>query len=144
VSRSAWGAWGQSDGGRRVSEQVLDTDTSAMHSALVPPGVLHHRVTAALANWQLDDAEELLADVEREPSPYVAVEPADGAATDAPMSLGKAWADTLRAELLVRRLRIAGFTLVGDPVTAESSSEEALDLHAGVADLIEGGGSARG
>jgi diguanylate cyclase (GGDEF)-like protein len=145
VSRSAWGAWGQSDGGRRVSEQVLDTETSAMHSALVPPGVLHHRVTAALANWQLDDAEELLADVEREPSPYVAVEPADGAATDAPMSLGKAWADTLRAELLVRRLRVAGFTLVGDPVTAESSSEEALDLHAGVADLIEGGGgSARG
>ena len=56
------------------------------------------------------------------------------------MSLGKSWADTLRAELLVRRLRVAGFTLVGDPVTAEASSDEALDLHAGVADLIEGTG----
>jgi diguanylate cyclase (GGDEF)-like protein len=141
VTRSAWDAWDASDGGRRVSEHVLDTGTDAVHSALVPPGALHHRVTAALANWQLDDAEELLAGVEREPSPYVAAD----AATDAPVSLGKAWADTLRAELLVRRLRVAGFTLVGDPVTAESSSEESLDLHAGVADLIEGtGGSARG
>ncbi|MFD2092697.1 diguanylate cyclase domain-containing protein [Blastococcus deserti] len=102
-------------------------------------------MTTALANWQLDDAEELLAGVEREPSPYVAAEPADGAAEATRPSLGKAWADTLRAELLVRRLRVAGFTLVGDPVTADSSSEEALDLHAGVADLIEGtGGSAPG
>jgi diguanylate cyclase (GGDEF)-like protein len=141
VTRSAWDAWDASDGGRRVPEHVLDSGTHGVHSALVPPGALHHRVTAALANWQLDDAEELLAGVEREPSPYVAVEPADDASADAPVSLGKAWADTLRAELLVRRLRVAGFTLVGDPVTAESSSEEALDLHAGVADLIDGGGS---
>ena len=49
-----------------------------MHSALVPPGALHHRVTAALANWQLDDAEELLAGVERDPSPYAAPDPDSG------------------------------------------------------------------
>ncbi|CAA9280525.1 MAG: Circadian phase modifier [uncultured Blastococcus sp.] len=93
-------------------------------------------MTAALANWQLDDAEELLAGVERDPSPYVAVDDA----AEAPVSLGKAWADTLRAELLVRRLRIAGFTLVGDPVTADAVSGPALDLHAGVAELIDGNG----
>ncbi len=108
-----------------------------MHSALVPPGALHHRVTAALTNWQLDDAEELLADVEQQPSPYVA-DPAADAPADAPVPLGKAWADTLRAELLVRRLRVAGFTLVGDPVTGGASEEEALDLHAGVEKLIDG------
>jgi diguanylate cyclase (GGDEF)-like protein len=121
---------------------MLDSAPDDVHSALVPPGALHHRVTAALANWQLDDAEELLAGVERDPSPYVAADPAaDGtghAGDDAPASLGKAWADTLRAELLVRRLRVAGFTLVGDPVTAESAGEPALDLHAGVAELIDG------
>ncbi|MET0765976.1 MAG: diguanylate cyclase [Blastococcus sp.] len=109
----------------------------------MPPGALHHRVTAALANWQLDDAEELLAGVERDPSPYVAADPADDAADHAgdaaPGSLGRAWADTLRAELLVRRLRVAGFTLVGDPVDSPTT-EPALDLHAGVADLIDGSG----
>ena len=115
-----------------------------MHSALVPPGALHHRVTAALSNWQLDDAEQLLAGVERDPSPYVAAEPAAGAAEGAPMSLSRAWADTLRAELLVRRLRVAGFTLVGDPVCPESPAEPSLDLHAGVAELLDGaGGSPR-
>src|SRR3954447_10708525 len=108
----AWDAW---DEGRRVPEQVLDTAGDDVHSALVPPGALHQRVTAALANWQLDDAEELLADVENDPSPYVAPPPRDGA-DDAPADLGQAWADTLRAELLVRRLRKAGFTVVGDPV----------------------------
>jgi tetratricopeptide (TPR) repeat protein len=133
----AWDAW---DGGRRVSEQVLDSDGDGVHSALVPPGALHHRVTAALANWQLDDAEELLAGVERDPSPYVAADQAADAGDGAPLSLGKAWADTLRAELLVRRLRIAGFTLVGDPVAADASAEPALDLHAGVAELIDGSG----
>ncbi|WP_235003349.1 diguanylate cyclase domain-containing protein [Blastococcus haudaquaticus] len=97
-------------------------------------------MTAALANWQLDDAEDLLADVEQEPSPYVAADPGADAPDDAPVSLGKAWADTLRAELLVRRLRVAGFTLVGDPVTGGDSSEEALDLHAGVEKLIDGDG----
>jgi diguanylate cyclase (GGDEF)-like protein len=120
---------------------VLDSAPDDVHSALVPPGTLHHRVTAALANWQLDDAEELLAGVERDPSPYVAADPAadaDGDAATAPVSLGKAWADTLRAELLVRRLRVAGFTLVGEPVTTDAVAEPALDLHAGVAGLIDG------
>src|SRR5215204_5043000 len=116
---------------------MLDTGGDDVHSALVPPGALHHRVTAALANWQLDDAEELLAGVERDPSPYVAAAPAADAAEDAPASLGKAWGDTLRAELLVRRLRVAGFTLVGEPVTA-NAPEPALDLHAGVAERIDG------
>ncbi|WP_233491075.1 diguanylate cyclase domain-containing protein [Blastococcus sp. TBT05-19] len=106
----------------------------------MPPGTLHHRVTAALSNWQLDDAEQLLQGVERDPSPYVAAVPADDAMEDAPHSLGRAWADTLRAELLVRRLRLAGFTLVGDPVSSDSSTEPALDLHAGVAELLDGTG----
>ncbi|MGY1848787.1 diguanylate cyclase domain-containing protein [Blastococcus sp. SYSU DS1021] len=101
----------------------------------MPPGALHQRVTAALSNWQLDDAEQLLAGVERDTSPYVAAAPAADAPDGAPASLGRAWADTLRAELLVRRLRVAGFTLVGDPV---SPAESALDLHAGVAGLIDG------
>jgi diguanylate cyclase (GGDEF)-like protein len=123
---------------------VLDSGTDGVHSALVPPGALHHRVTAALANWQLDDAEELLAGVERDPSPYVAADPAADVPADpaaAPGSLGRAWADTLRAELLVRRLRVAGFTLVGEPVdTPPEAAEPALDLHAGVAELIDGAG----
>src|SRR3954454_9776964 len=131
----AWDAW---DDGRRVPEQGLDTTGDDVHSALVPPGALHQRVTAALANWQLEDAEELLAGVERDPSPYVAAEAAADADADAPVSLGKAWGDTLRAELLVRRLRVAGFTLVGDPVTADAVAEPDLDLHAGVAELIDG------
>ncbi|WP_236826371.1 MULTISPECIES: diguanylate cyclase domain-containing protein [unclassified Blastococcus] len=101
----------------------------------MPPGALHQRVTAALSNWQLDDAERLLAGVERDPSPYVAATPAPDAPEGAPASLGRAWADTLRAELLVRRLRVAGFTLVGEPV---SPAGPALDLHAGVAGLIDG------
>ena len=112
-----------------------------MHSALVPPGALHHRVTAALSNWQLDDAEQLLAGVERDPSPYVAAAPDADAADGAPLSLSRAWGDTLRAELLVRRLRVAGFTLVGEPVAGDSPAEPALDLHAGVAELIEGNGA---
>jgi diguanylate cyclase (GGDEF)-like protein len=137
TSSDAWDAW---DGGRRVTEHVLDSDGVDVHSALVPPGALHQRVTAALANWQLDDAEELLAGVERDPSPYVAADPAVDAGEDAPASLGKAWADTLRAELLVRRLRVAGFTLVGEPMAADASAEPALDLHAGVEKLIDGSG----
>jgi diguanylate cyclase (GGDEF)-like protein len=133
-----WDAWDASDGRRRVSDHVLDSGSEDVHSAVVPPGALHHRVTAALANWQLDDAEELLAGVERDPSPYVAADSAADAGEDAPVALGKAWADTLRAELLVRRLRVAGFTLVGEPVSSDDD-EPALDLHAGVAELIEGG-----
>ena len=104
MTRSAWDAWDASDGGRRVPPPVLDRGTDAVHSALVPPGALHHRVTAALANWQLDDAEELLADVEREPSPYVAADPAADVPEDAPVSLCKAWADTLRAHLSSDRI----------------------------------------
>lgn len=138
-----WDAWDATDGGRRASEHMLDSDGDDVHSALVPPGALHHRVTAALANWQLDDAEELLAGVERDPSPYTVVDGGADAA-DAPRSLGRAWADTLRAELLVRRLRVAGFTLVGDPVADGASDEPALDLHAGVAGLIDGGSGADG
>ncbi|WP_245177015.1 diguanylate cyclase [Geodermatophilus sp. DF01_2] len=105
----------------------------------MPPGALHHRVTAALSNWQLDDAEELLADVGTDSSPYVAPAPRDGTA-DRPADLGRAWTDTLRAELLVRRLRRAGFTLVGDPVEPPHGpgSAPALDLHAGVAGLFDG------
>jgi diguanylate cyclase (GGDEF)-like protein len=122
---------------------VLDTVDDDVHSALVPPGALHQRVTAALANWQLDDAEELLAGVERDPSPYAAPDrSADGLTDGAGVSLGQAWADTLRAELLVRRLRVAGFTLVGDPLGSASNAdpEPALDLHAGIAELIDGDG----
>src|SRR6476661_2287122 len=120
---------------------MLDSTGDDVHSALVPPGALHQRVTAALANWQLDDAEELLAGVERDPSPYVAADPAAGGHEGAPPSLGKAWADTLRAELLVRRLRVAGFTLVGEPMHADASAQPALDLHEGVEKLIDGDGS---
>ena len=123
MNASAWGVWDATDGGRRVPGHVLDSGGDDVHSALVAPGTLHHRVTAALANWQLDDAEELLAGVERDPSPYVAADPAADADADTPPSLGKAWADTLRAELLVRRLRVAGFTLVGEPATSDASAE---------------------
>ena len=138
-----WDGWGTTDGGRRVPGDVLDSDGGAVHSALVPPGALHQRVTAALANWRLDDAEQLLSGVDSEPSPYQAAEPDPVAPGSS--DLGRAWADTLRAELLVRRLRIAGFTLVGEPVTTggpESEREPALDLHAGVAELIDGNGTA--
>ncbi|MGY1771819.1 diguanylate cyclase domain-containing protein [Blastococcus sp. SYSU D00813] len=102
----------------------------------MPPGALHHRVTAALSDWRLDDAEELLADVEGDPSPYALPGEADPAAS---ATLGRAWADTLRAELLVRRLRMAGFTLVGDPVEPGDGEPAAapLDLHAGVAGLLD-------
>ncbi len=140
TAAAGWDAWGGTDAGRRVPDDVLDTDGDAVHSALVPPGALHQRVTTALANWQLDDAEQLLSAVDSEPSPYEATGPERAGGSTA---LGRAWADTLRAELLVRRLRVAGFTLVGEPVTTggpESEREPALDLHAGVAELIDGNG----
>src|SRR4051794_16810592 len=75
MSRPAWGAWDTTDRGRRGSEHMLDSVTDDVHSALVPQGALHNRVTAALANWRLDDAETLLAGLERDPSPYVAAAP---------------------------------------------------------------------
>ena len=115
----SWGAWDGTGPTRRGRGNVRDTSEIDMHSALVPPGALHHRVTAALAYWQLDDAEELLAGVDADPSPYAAPvsEPGSGDDDGDPLrALGKAWADTLRAELLVRRLRKAGYTLVGDAV----------------------------
>ncbi|WP_245899738.1 diguanylate cyclase domain-containing protein [Geodermatophilus normandii] len=107
----------------------------------MPPGALHHRVTAALANWQLDDAERLLSVVDPS-SPYEAGAAAAEAARDPEPALGRAWADTLRAELLVRRLRVAGFTLVGEPLDAPETTES-LDLHAGVADLLDRADGAR-
>ena len=110
--RDGWD--GSAADARRARGPVLDSIDSGGHSALVPPGALHHRVTAALSNWQLDDAEELLADLGTDSSPYAAPSPRDGD-PDRPADLGRAWADTLRAELLGRRLRRAGFTLVGDP-----------------------------
>ncbi|NEM05797.1 diguanylate cyclase [Geodermatophilus normandii] len=125
---------------RRARGPVLASPPDGVHSALVPPGALHHRVTAALANWQLDDAERLLSVVDPS-SPYGAGPYESGAASaaaarDDEPSLGRAWADTLRAELLVRRLRVAGFTLVGEPLDAPEATES-LDLHAGVADLFD-------
>ena len=53
-----WDTWDATDRGRRGSEHLLDSDPTDVHSALVPPGALHQRVTAALANWQLDRSEE--------------------------------------------------------------------------------------
>ena len=137
----AWGRRDTTDGKRRGAPRVLDSGSPDMHAALVPPGTLHHRVTAALANWRLDDAEELLAGVDGDPTPYAAPEPdAEGAGDGDPRrALGRAWADTLRAELLVRRLRKAGFTLLGEPV---DETAPALDLHAGVAGLIDGAAGA--
>jgi len=140
TARTRWdGSDGSAPDPRRAPRTVLDSIDNGRHSALVPPGALHHRVTAALSNGQLDDAEELLADVGTDSSPYAAPAPRDGG-PDRPADLGRAWADTLRAELLVRRLRRAGFTLVGDPVdpTSGPGAAAGLDLHAGVAELIDG------
>nr|WP_246215393.1 diguanylate cyclase [Modestobacter muralis] len=92
---------------------------------MVPPGVLHQQVSSALASWQLDSAEALLREVDGEASA------ADRAA--APLtSLARAWADTLRAELLVRRLRLAGYSLLGDPLVDGGPEQDGpLDLHGG-------------
>ncbi|MCO7218441.1 diguanylate cyclase domain-containing protein [Klenkia sp. PcliD-1-E] len=92
----------------------------------MPPGILHEQVSAALANWQLDVAEALLSDAD------AGADPAPASA--APLtSLSRAWADTLRAELLVRRLRMAGLTLLGDPIDEPvAAAEPPLDLHDGL------------
>ncbi len=104
---------------RRAPDPVRDSGRRTVHSALVPPGILHEQVSSALANWQLDLAEKLLAEVD------AAAGTGTGTGEDVPTppgrpapltSLARAWADTLRAELLVRRLRMAGFTLLGDPI----------------------------
>ncbi|WP_235564557.1 diguanylate cyclase [Modestobacter sp. Leaf380] len=105
----------------------------------MPPGVLHEQVSSALANWQLDLAESLLADVDAAGDPTAT--PAGPPSTAPLTSLARAWADTLRAELLVRRLRVAGFTLLGDPIDEPGRDpEEPLDLHDGVAELLDAGG----
>ncbi len=134
------------DSTRRAPRTVLDSPPGGGHSALVPPGALHQQVTAALANWQLDDAERLLSVVDPS-TPYGAPAGAPpgtgGPATGDEPGLGRAWADTLRAELLVRRLRMAGFTLVGEPLDAPEATES-LDLHAGVADLLGPGDAGDG
>jgi diguanylate cyclase (GGDEF)-like protein len=119
---------------RRAGAPVRDTPAASRHSALVPPGVLHQQVSSALANWELDAAEALLSDVDDAlpPSPSAAA-PRGGPPLT---SLARAWADTLRAELLVRRLRLAGYSLLGDPLVEGGPEQQgALDLHAGVAGL---------
>ncbi|MCU1604229.1 MAG: Diguanylate cyclase, partial [Modestobacter sp.] len=120
--------------GRRASTPVRDTAAATRQSALVPPGVLHQQVSSALANWQLDTAETLLADIDSSlPSHTTAVGELGGGPLT---SLARAWADTLRAELLVRRLRLAGYSLLGEPLVEGGPEQDgALDLHAGVAEL---------
>jgi diguanylate cyclase (GGDEF)-like protein len=120
--------------GRRASTPVRDSAPGTRQSALVPPGVLHQQVSSALANWQLDTAEALLADIDQALPPHTA---AVGELGGAPLtSLARAWADTLRAELLVRRLRLAGYSLLGEPLVEGGPEQDgALDLHAGVAEL---------
>lgn len=91
----------------------------------MPPGPLHQQVSSALSSWQLDAAEALLREVDGEATA------ADR--TAAPLtSLARAWADTLRAELLVRRLRLAGYSLLGDPLVDGGPEQDGpLDLHDG-------------
>ncbi|WP_222267724.1 diguanylate cyclase domain-containing protein [Modestobacter marinus] len=108
----------------RQSSEDAPVPTPAGPAALVPPGCLHQQVSAALATWQLDGAEALLRQVD-------GVQSAAGGRAGAPLSsLARAWADTLRAELLVRRLRLSGWSLVGEPLV-EGGPEQAgsLDLH---------------
>ncbi|PZA18956.1 hypothetical protein, partial [Modestobacter versicolor] len=78
----------------------------------MPPGVLHQQVSSALANWQLDAAEALLQQIDGDLPATPQAERGPAPLT----SLARAWADTLRAELLVRRLRLAGYSLLGDPL----------------------------
>ncbi|MGY1844671.1 diguanylate cyclase domain-containing protein [Modestobacter sp. SYSU DS0875] len=117
------------DTARRADTPVRDTPGTTVQSALVPPGLLHQRVSSALANWELDQAERLLAEVEGE----LPATPADERG-GARASLARAWADTLRAELLVRRLRLAGWSLLGEPlVDGGPEQEPPLDLQGSAA-----------
>jgi diguanylate cyclase (GGDEF)-like protein len=81
-------------------------------------------VSSALSNWQLDAAETLLQQLDVDL-------PAAPDRGPAPLtSLARAWADTLRAELLVRRLRLAGYSLLGDPLVDGGPEQDGpLDLH---------------
>ncbi len=129
--RSSTGTPGRA---RRATGAVRDSAARTRHSALVPPGVLHQQVSSALATWQLDTAEALLSDIDSSLPPHTT---AVGELGGAPLtSLARAWADTLRAELLVRRLRLAGYSLLGEPLTEGGPEQDgALDLHEGVAEL---------
>ena len=110
---------------RRAPAPVRDTPEPTRQSALVPPGLLHQQVSSALANWQLDAAEALLQQIDGD----LPAAPTDRG--PAPLtSLARAWADTLRAELLVRRLRLAGYSLLGDPLVDGGPEQDGpLDLH---------------
>nr|WP_279590939.1 diguanylate cyclase [Modestobacter marinus] len=93
---------------------------------MVPPGLLHQQVSSALSNWQLDTAETLLREIDGDLPPA----PVDDRPAPPLTSLARAWADTLRAELLVRRLRRAGYSLLGDPLVEGGPEQEGpLDLH---------------
>jgi diguanylate cyclase (GGDEF)-like protein len=117
---------------RRADPPVRDTTVTPGQSALVPPGLLHQRVSTALANWQLDAAEALLQQIDGELPPT----PAADRGTAPLTSLARAWADTLRAELLVRRLRVAGYSLLGDPLVEGGPEQDGpLDLHQAVVDV---------
>ncbi|MCZ2817194.1 diguanylate cyclase domain-containing protein [Modestobacter sp. VKM Ac-2984] len=84
-------------------------------------------MSSALTNWQLETAETLLREIDGE-LPAAPVDEHSGAPLT---SLARAWADTLRAELLVRRLRRAGYSLLGDPLVEGGPEQEGpLDLHA--------------
>ncbi|MCZ2835892.1 diguanylate cyclase domain-containing protein [Modestobacter sp. VKM Ac-2985] len=83
-------------------------------------------MSSALTNWQLDTAETLLREIDGE-LPAAPVDDHSGAPLT---SLARAWADTLRAELLVRRLRRAGYSLLGDPLVEGGPEQEGpLDQH---------------
>jgi diguanylate cyclase (GGDEF)-like protein len=79
-----------------------------------------------LANWQLDTAESLLQQLDGD----VPAAPVGDRAPAPLTSLARAWGDTLRAELLVRRLRLAGYSLLGEPLV-EGGPQQAgpLDLY---------------
>ncbi|MCZ2825712.1 MULTISPECIES: diguanylate cyclase domain-containing protein [unclassified Modestobacter] len=92
----------------------------------MPPGLLHQQVSSALTNWQLDTAEALLREIDGE----LPAAPVDDHSAAPLTSLARAWADTLRAELLVRRLRRAGYSLLGDPLVEGGPEQEGpLDQH---------------
>jgi len=129
--RRARGTSDGSDRARRDGAPVRDTPGDGGHSPLVPPGPLHQQVSSALTNWQLDQAEALLAQVDDGTAPPA---PADGTAGAPLTSLSRAWADTLRAELLVRRLRQAGYSLLGEPLVEGGPEQDGpLDLHGALA-----------
>ena len=111
---------------RRANPPVRDTSGMTRQSALVPPGLLHQQVSSALANWQLDAAESMLEQIDGNLPPAPVADHGPAPLT----SLARAWADTLRAELLVRRLRLAGYSLLGDPLVEGGPEQDGpLDLH---------------